>query len=68
MAMTEEQRRRVEGSYTGETGGGTSWTPKRYRAPKRIKPPKVFSSDVKTQNRWVENVTSPVVDRVAAKF
>ena len=65
MAMTEEQRRRVEGSYTGETGGGTSWTPKRYRAPKRIKPPKVFSSDVKTQNRWVENVTSPVVDRVA---
>ena len=65
MVMSEEQRRRVEGSYTGETGGGTSWTPKRYRAPKRIKPPKVFSSDVKTQNRWVENVTSPVVDRVA---
>ena len=42
MAMTEEQRRRVEGSYTGETGGGTSWTPKRYRAPKRIKPPQGF--------------------------
>ena len=57
-------RRDREGSYRGETGGGTEWTPKKYRPPKRIKPPKTFSSDVKTQNRWVESVTDTVVERV----
>ena len=27
-------------------------------------PPKPFSTDVKTQNRWVQNVTEPAVERV----
>jgi hypothetical protein len=55
---------RRQRSYVGETGGGIDWQPKKYRAPKKIKPPKPFSADVKTQNLWVQNVTAPAVDRV----
>ena len=55
---------RRQRSYVGETGGGIDWMPKKYRPPKKIKPPKPFSTDVKTQNRWVQNVTEPAVERV----
>ena len=55
---------RRQRSYVGETGGGIDWMPKKYRPPKKIKPPKPFSTDVKTQNRWVQNVANPAVDRV----
>ena len=55
---------RRQRSYVSETGGGIDWRPKKYRAPKKIKPPKPFGQDVKKQNLWVRNVTAPVVDRV----
>ena len=36
---------RRQRSYVSETGGGIDWRPKKYRAPKKIKPPKPFGQD-----------------------
>ena len=56
-------RRDREGSYRGETGGGTGGRQESIAA-EADQAPKTFSSDVKTQNRWVESVTDTVVERV----